>query len=201
MEYHFDRLHMIWLSLGGVIAMALMFALGLVVGKRSARIELDGAPAKDPIAQLDVDGDMHKQLTFYERLTAKDAGSAPPPAPAPVPRVAAEAPEQGDDSDTPAGPPAASGEDQVTTALASGPAHSGDFTVQVSAFQSYDEAKAYSAQLERKGFKPFIVAAEIKGKGTWYRVRIGSFRDEQLASSAKGVLARADIPAWVLKAE
>jgi cell division protein FtsN len=63
------------------------------------------------------------------------------------------------------------------------------------------EASAFAAALERKGFKPFIVSATIQGKGTWYRVRMGRFSTEILAQQGKGMLTRADIPAWVLRAE
>lgn len=90
---------------------------------------------------------------------------------------------------------------EVEKALASGPAQPGDFTVQVSAFQSMGEARAFSAGLERKGFKPFVVATMIPGRGTWYRVRLGRFASEQQAADAKTVLAQAAIPAWVLRVE
>ena len=63
------------------------------------------------------------------------------------------------------------------------------------------EARAYSASLERKGFKPFIVTGKVRGKGTWYRVRLGRFTSESQATEGKLLLARADIPAWVLKTE
>ncbi len=90
---------------------------------------------------------------------------------------------------------------RVERALGAGPAQPGDYTVQVSAFQSLGEAKAYGSGLERKGFRPFIVTSMIQGRGTWYRVRIGRFEDEKEAEQAKMVLAQAAIPAWVLRME
>lgn len=90
---------------------------------------------------------------------------------------------------------------ELRAALAAGPTIPGDYTVQVSAFQSLGEAKAFSAGLERKGFKPFVVTSALNGRGTWYRVRMGRFTDEETAKRAKTLLAQADIPAWVLRTE
>jgi cell division septation protein DedD len=89
----------------------------------------------------------------------------------------------------------------VRAALAAGPAGPGDFTVQVSAFQSLAEARTFATKLERAGFKPFIVRSKIAGKGTWFRVRLGRFSTEAEANRAKQILARAEIPAWVLITE
>ncbi len=215
-EFRVDRMQMIWLSLGGVLALAVMFALGVLVGERAERLEQKPVPAKDPIAALDEAGSLHDELTFYSKLTAKEAPPlepAPKPAvpepleePKPVekpkpPEVSVAAEVVGPPNKPTTQAPIASDDDGIRAALAAGPAELGEYTVQVSAFQTDEEARAYAAALERKGYKPFIVAATIVGKGTWYRVRIGSFKDEAAAVSAKNLLARADIPAWVLKTE
>ena len=194
-EVRLERGQLIWLTLGSVVLLAAMFALGMLVGRRAARLEGPAIAAADPIAQIDAAGDMHKELTFYSRLTepARPAATPKPPpsepaaAPAPIP--------------APSPAPAAEATDAIHAELAGGPARSGDYTVQVSSYQSLDEAKAYAAVLERKGYKPFVVTSTIEGKGTWYRVRLGSFKDEPTAQKAKTLLARADIPVWVLKSE
>ena len=46
--------------------------------------------------------------------------------------------------------------------------------------------------------KAILAAAK---RGTWYRVRLGRFAKQADAAKAKGVLAAADIPAWVLKVQ
>jgi DedD protein len=58
----------------------------------------------------------------------------------------------------------------------------GAFTLQLSAFQNRPEAERFAAKLRDRGYAPFIVAAEVPGKGTWYRVRMGSFPSKDAAS-------------------
>ncbi len=45
------------------------------------------------------------------------------------------------------------------------------------------------------------VDATLNGRGTWYRVRLGRFSNQEDATRAKVVLAQAEIPAWVLRVE
>ncbi len=204
-EVRLDRIQVIWLTLGAVVALGLMFALGVVVGRRAALFATQERPPA--IAELDADGQTYEKLTFYDKLSSPAAppkvaaapgvpAAKPEPKATPKPELAPKA--------EPAEPPAVavpSAAEATPTALASGPARRGDYTIQVSAFQSKEEAQAYAAKLERKGYRPFIVRGEVQGKGTWYRVRMGSFVQEDEALEAKRLLARADIPAWVLKAE
>jgi DedD protein len=292
-EVKLERMQLIWLTLGGVVALGVTFALGMMMGKRAARMEAQ-VTTRDHVADIDEDGERHQELTFYNKLTAPavDAAkthkpaaatpaspspnpSAPPlvvvaapspapssPAPAPTPsaqqaaapqptsQTAAPTHEEATGSKstpsmaqtrpsndavsadanapattspaakTPTTPahsqaasastpvathhgasPLASSDPQLLAELGKGPARRGEFTVQVSSFQTLDEAKAYAASLERKGYKPFVVSAKVKGKGTWYRVRIGTFKDAAHAQSAKNLLARNDIPAWILRSE
>lgn len=225
-EVRLERMQVIWLTLGMVVALGLVFALGVVVGRRAARLE-PAAPEADPIAQLDEDGELHQELTFYTRLTepeakAEDVAAAPRERPTasstpgrlaqapPMPATSVEAPPNpkpaGDAADSVTAPATApisapGPDDELTAALSRGPARAGEYTVQVSSFQTSEEARAYAGALERKGYRPFVVSAEIAGRGMWYRVRLGSFKDEETAKSAKTLLARSDIPAWVLRTE
>ncbi len=210
-DVRLDRVQVIWLTLGAVVALGLVFALGFVVGRRAATFA-PPTPAGDPIAQVDAAGDLHEQLSdfssTYDKLTEPaPAKRRPPtmparppkppvatPAPAPAPPVSAPAPEP------PVSAPAVTS-DVIRDALAAGPARPGDYTIQVSAYQSMAEARAYASSLERKGFRPFIVTGQVRGRGTWYRVRLGRFASESQANEGKVLLARADIPAWVLRTE
>ena len=271
-EVRLQRMQLIWLTLGGVVALGVVFALGMVVGKRAARLEAP-VPTRDHVAELDAEGDRHQELTFYNKLTAPgtDTGTGklrrtvasdkppPPPAshhepavPTPAPTTATPPPAATPAAATAPAPvttspqrieivtegvrppapasakplapaiatPAASPPPTRSTAaapatttttgdtdtavraeLARGPAQRGEYTVQVSSFQTNDEAKAFAASLERKGYHPFIVSAQVSGKGTWYRVRLGSFKDAESAKNAKTLLAHSDIPAWILKTD
>lgn len=58
----------------------------------------------------------------------------------------------------------------------------GVFTLQISAFQDKGEADRFAARLRSRGFAPYIISAEVAGKGTWYRVRMGSFKNREDAS-------------------
>lgn len=58
----------------------------------------------------------------------------------------------------------------------------GAFTLQLSAFQDRQEADRFAARLRDRGYAPYILSAEVPGKGTWYRVRMGSFASKDAAS-------------------
>ncbi len=51
----------------------------------------------------------------------------------------------------------------------------GGFTVQAGAMPDRGEADGFADKLRAKGFAPYVIAAEIPGKGTFYRVRLGKF--------------------------
>jgi cell division protein FtsN len=217
-DFGIERPQVVWLTLGAIVLLGMMFAAGYVVGRRAERIEPVQVASADPLARIESDREMHEKLTFYEKLRdASPPSSASPARPEakpqpPAPPLAAEPAAPSAPVATPpviAAPkpapvlaPARQGpSDDVRRALNAGPASSGDFTVQVSAFQSLPEAQAFSAGLERKGYRPFVVSTSIAGRGTWYRVRLGRFDDEATAKAAKTLLASSDIPAWILRME
>ncbi|MGQ0506395.1 MAG: SPOR domain-containing protein [Myxococcaceae bacterium] len=61
-------------------------------------------------------------------------------------------------------------------------AANGAFTLQLSASQNKAEADRFITKLRDKGYAPFIVTAQVPGKGTWYRVRMGSFANKEAAT-------------------
>jgi cell division septation protein DedD len=61
-------------------------------------------------------------------------------------------------------------------------ASDGQWTVQLSAYQDRGEADRFAAGLRDKGYAPFIVEANIPGKGTWFRVRMGRFPTKDAAT-------------------
>ncbi|KFE70384.1 SPOR domain-containing protein [Hyalangium minutum] len=58
----------------------------------------------------------------------------------------------------------------------------GAFTLQLSAFQTREEADRFAGRLRDRGYAPYIVTAEVPNKGTWYRVRMGSFPSKDAAT-------------------
>lgn len=71
---------------------------------------------------------------------------------------------------------------QPKPASPSGTAGEGDFTLQLSASQNPTEAEAFAQRLRSRGYAPYVVAGEVEGRGTFYRVRMGSFPTRDAAA-------------------
>jgi cell division septation protein DedD len=196
------------------------FALGVMVGRRAEKLSAAQHEAPtDPLKQIDAEHKLHDELTYYARLT-QTHGERPTVATAdPLPNRKTRAPDTtkiATDAVEPvrvaapvpsapapviAAEPATPLASDTTTALSKGPAKSGEYTIQVSSFQTADEATAYASSLKRKGYLPYVVATQITGKGTWHRVRLGVFPTSETATLAKQQLVAADIAGWVVKSE
>jgi DedD protein len=118
---------------------------------------------------------------------------APEPVPAPAPPAAAQpAPVQisaeiGGSRGPAPEVPTRSGElkDAFARATQAAPpaeaSSDGAFTLQLSASQSRDEADRFAARLRERGYAPYIISVDVAGKGTWHRVRMGSFPSRDAA--------------------
>jgi hypothetical protein len=92
-----------------------------------------------------------------------------------------------------AGKETASGHDDVLTTIArhasreSGtevePGGAGGFQLQVSSFKKDEEAQSFAAALRRRGHRAYVEPANVKGRGLWYRVRIGPFKYKRSADT------------------
>ncbi|MEC9466282.1 MAG: SPOR domain-containing protein, partial [Myxococcota bacterium] len=191
------------------------FSLGMMVGKKTAE-SASASPAGLTLAEIEEARSMREDLKFYRSLTeaSKAVVKAPPvaaPAPeptAPKPTVPAAAPELPKPAAGLNEPETRSQEAQpsIRSALSrlsrESPIESapvaGGYTVQVSSFPSLEEAEAYQSTLVRKGYSPYIVSANLPGRGTWFRVRMGHYAEKDKALDAKDALAQANIPGWVL---
>lgn len=78
-------------------------------------------------------------------------------------------------------------EDGAETSPAGAP---GGFQLQVSSFKTQAEAESFATALRRRGHKAYVEPANVKGRGLWYRVRIGPFKFRRSA-----VLYRQDFEA------
>ena len=56
------------------------------------------------------------------------------------------------------------------------------FTIQISSYPERGMAEEEVSKMKKRGYAAFIVASEIPDKGTWYRVRVGSFRNKSSAA-------------------
>jgi DedD protein len=63
----------------------------------------------------------------------------------------------------------------------------GGYQLQTSSFRTESEAAGFAAALRQRGHHAYTEVAEVAGRGTWYRVRIGPF-----ASKKDAVAYRAD---------
>ena len=70
----------------------------------------------------------------------------------------------------------------ATIVLTPPPADPGEFTVQIGSSQERAEAQRMENKARAAGLKPYVVEADLGARGTWYRVRVGAFRDKEAAS-------------------
>ena len=70
----------------------------------------------------------------------------------------------------------------VPVALTPPPRELGSFTVQIGASQERSDAARLEARARGAGLKPYVQEANLGAKGTWYRVRVGAFRDRDAAN-------------------
>ena len=55
------------------------------------------------------------------------------------------------------------------------------WTLQLHASQDKADADRFAAMMREKGYAPYLVNAEVAGRGTWHRVRLGSFSSKDAA--------------------
>jgi cell division septation protein DedD len=67
----------------------------------------------------------------------------------------------------------------------------GRFTLQLSSFQDKGEADAFLAEVHSSGYQAYVTTAEVDGKGTFYRVRLGTYKSYAAAVDAKGAFEKA----------
>ncbi len=61
------------------------------------------------------------------------------------------------------------------------PGTPGGYQLQVSSFKKQEEADGFADALRRRGHKAHVEKANVKGRGVWYRVRIGPFKYKRSA--------------------
>ena len=61
----------------------------------------------------------------------------------------------------------------------------GKFTLQLSSFQDKHEAETFLSSVKAAGYQAYVTEAEVSGKGTFYRVRMGKYTSFESANDAK----------------
>jgi DedD protein len=54
----------------------------------------------------------------------------------------------------------------------------GQFQLQVSSFRKESVAEKFASALRQRGHRAYVESADVPGKGTWYRVRVGPFKNK-----------------------
>jgi DedD protein len=205
-----DSRQVVSLLVAGIVVLGAVFVLGVLVGKKLAGSQrMDRAP--DLLSALDQKSAALERaraapaLTFQEELTAdgggtraaaasKPAEKKAEPAPKPAetkaepPKAVAEKKPESAGKTADAGPIAARTAPSAAPAAASAasnppaaPGPTGPWTLQLGASQNRDDAERMVSRLREKGYAPYIVSADVPGKGTFYRVRMGSFATREAA--------------------
>ncbi len=207
-EFSFDNRHVVSGCIAAVVVVGAVFVLGVLVGKKVAT-DQRATRAQDLLSALDdkaaIDRPVTPQLTFQEELTKKlpepTAKSAALPNPpesvshaetatadvkvetlAPMQREAARRPEVPEDKR--ASPKHAVKPESRAAAA------TGGFTLQLSSTQRRADADRFAARLREKGYAPMVSEAQVPGRGTWYRVRLGSFSSREGAARFLGDFKR-----------
>jgi cell division septation protein DedD len=137
--------------------------------------------AKRPTTALEATRDAKPGPAGLPFELSPGAPTTPPPATDRLPVVPLPAQNvlQGPTADPPPGDTLANMAKQAsrdTAAETAPPGYGGGHQLQVSSFKTQGEADAFAAALRRRGHKAYVESAQVSGRGTWYRVRIGPFK-------------------------
>ena len=218
-EFKLDSNRVFFLFAGLAAYSALVFVLGIVVGRTQrpdAGTQLANAPVmlpdERPTPQRIEDrlGDAQPKATEEpeiplkaiweldkpgadQSLTGTITGT--PPKATPTPAVATATPKS---TEAVPGPTpnntltAKTPAPAPTAATASTDGTKAAFTLQVIAYNELAQATALEASLKKRGFEAYTVTAKVPGKGTVHRVRVGKYATRAVAESAATKVAAAE---------
>lgn len=200
-----------WLWTGLAFFVSLwMFILGVLVGRGTAPVRFDIERLQKELAALKFSAlqkEMERykvkafdtfgkpDLEFHEAL--KSAEAKPPPV---------ERSDHGTASPPPQKKPApAAGQPKKPVERSNEPVSKALeepdrlFTIQVASSRNRAIADSMVARLKAKGYPAYRESARLPGKGVWYRIRIGSFRDRNEANRFLATLHKDNLKGFVLK--
>ncbi len=200
----------IFLIPAGVALMVGFFFLGYYVGKYQSRtIEQAGVAA--PLPEVaNRDSVKQEEFTFYKTLTDKSEKTvsidlkpkvlkeeirqeklSAPEVKAAEPIKQAHAEKQVDTSgarEPAAQKPVPAKAAPLAARKEVAPASKLRYTVQIASYQEKHMADEEVRKLKKRGYAAFIASADVPGKGTWHRVRLGSFTNKTSAESLQKTL-------------
>ena len=200
-ELSLDSRQIFFVLFGTAAVASLLFLVGVLIGKRlEAKAGTLGhcAPSLD---DLDKISDKNLKFTFHEVLVHKGRNPNLPPEvqetadmDEPAQAEARASDQQGlvaaaEKSRAGSGAPSRSvrrGNGLRRSATVAGGRRSRRrFTLQVGSFRNRKEAESMVRNLKAKGLAPTIVTSYLRGRGMWYRVRVGAFKTWKQSLAAK----------------
>lgn len=161
------------LGIGGIAALIVSFVLGILIGKEMQGTSIFNSEVKSQVVKMRIEplaevqspvnpsGDEKQSvmnnatsrplITFYDTLS-KTRGKEKEPQTA---KTAGETKKETDN------------------------APKKIYTVQVGAMKDKALADVMVSKLKRAGYSAYIASSESSGKGTWYRVRLGTFPNKE----------------------
>ncbi|MBZ0274478.1 SPOR domain-containing protein [bacterium] len=203
LTFELDNRQIAFLLAGLIAVMAIVFALGIVVGKGLTRMDggeelmadvrepTEVEPAPFVVTEQDLEGGSMDTGEPAEPVNLLDKPGSPVGTPMPV----ADEPPPAYEAPSPPPPPSA-----VAAGSAPTPPTGGGWTVQLSAHPNEAEAKGKQSAYVKKGIEAYIVRADIPGKGVWYRVRVGQFSTREGAQQyANAIREREQVEPYITR--
>jgi len=179
----------LWISLF-IFGCGWMFVLGILIGRGTAPVQFDIEKLQKELASLKeavikkeelrfkIDPDTAGPKTdmgFYDELKTSEQPQKPLP-------KATDSVKENKNVSNMAGAEESS---RNVTVPAPSPAAETEkkYTIQVSSLRDPEVADRMVAGLKDKRYPAYRAAAEVPGNGTWYRIRIGSFKNRAEAQS------------------
>ena len=187
-EISLDDRQIAGLAVAALLLLGGVFALGLLVGKHLAAQTQPGVAA----AELAIAEPGPAPVPAKAPAPRKEEPPPPedPPVLAKLPAAVVAAPRPAVVIPPPPKPVAIASAVAPPAALPPPPKELGDFTVQVGASQDRADAQRLEQKARAAGLKPYVVEADLGEKGTWYRVRVGAFKDKDSASRFRSDVER-----------
>ena len=203
-----------WLVLIFVVC-GWMFALGVLVGRDQAPIKYDLKAIEKQLAKLKQKDSVtgsgaadkkngapkdKNQLDFYEALPENREDTKIPKRP--KPKAAPEKPtppaKMAKPSQAPADEKQAQGKSTSPQPKVAA-VKSGRYTIQASSVKNKPDADRLVSKLTKRGYPAYLLTSQIEGKGTWHRVRIGSYPTPDEAKRVLDELRRAGMKPILVK--
>jgi len=164
--YKFRRREIVLIFMLLLVGGAVIFSLGIKVGQ--SLLCKSAAPAKDELKLSNIydNSDNYEDNKLPEKAAAADTE-----------KKVEQATEQEAKTEL--------GIKEITNDI------KGKYTIQISAHQNEQEAKKIAAELYKSGYKlAYYMEAEVPGKGVWYRVGIGFFKQKSSAETFAEMLKK-----------